>query len=146
MLPEFFNDPTLARFLTALAVIAAGLLAYRLVGYVTLARARSRFAIIEPQIQGTPVLLYFTTPTCAPCKTVQRPAIRRLQEMTGDHLQVVEIDASAQPDLASQWGVMSVPTTFIIDASGAPRHINYGVASTEKLLQQFRNVLESTRD
>jgi len=49
---------------------------------------------------------------------------------------VIEIDAAEQPDLAVQWGVMSVPTTFVLDAAGAPRFVNHGVTPTEKLLRQ----------
>ena len=134
-------DPILLRLMAAVAVIAAGLLVYRLVGRVMLIRARSNSAVIGSSTHGKPVLLYFTTPTCAPCKTVQRPAIQRLQEIAGSRLEVVEIDASAQPDLASQWGVWSVPTTFLIDSSGRPRHVNNGATSAEKLLRQFENIL-----
>ena len=90
---------------------------------------------------GVPVLLYFTTPTCAPCKTVQRPAIERLQERIGEGLEVVEVDASSQPELASQWGVLSVPTTFIIDAQGNPRYVNHGVAPLDKLQRQFAEII-----
>jgi len=52
-------------------------------------------------------------------------------------LHVVEIDATEQPELASRWGVMSVPTTFVIDPSGALRHVNHGVARAEQLLMQI---------
>jgi thioredoxin-like negative regulator of GroEL len=87
-----------------------------------------------------PALLYFTSPTCAPCKTVQRPAIQKLKERVGDRIQVIEIDATAQPEIARQWGVLSVPTTFVLDAQGQPRHINHGVATVDKLLGQFSNL------
>jgi len=53
---------------------------------------------------------------------------------------VIEVDAEARPDLANYWGVLSVPTTFIIDARGEPRRVNHGVASTDKLLGQLEEV------
>ena len=53
---------------------------------------------------------------------------------------MIEVDASARPDLASHWGVMSVPTTFLIDASRRPRHVNHGVATVDKLLKQFNDL------
>jgi protein-disulfide isomerase-like protein with CxxC motif len=40
--------------------------------------------------------------------------------------------------LANEWGVMSVPTTFILDKDGRPRQINHGVARAEKLLAQLK--------
>jgi len=57
-----------------------------------------------------------------------------------DTIQVIEVDASVQPELANYWGVLSVPTTFIIDSRGRPRRVNHGVASAEKLLNQIEEV------
>jgi thioredoxin-like negative regulator of GroEL len=129
------------RLFLALVIAGTGLGFYWLVNHVILARAHSRNLGADIGQRGTPVLLYFTTPTCAPCKTMQRPAIQHLQEQVGARLQVVEVDASARPDLASQWGVLSVPTTFILDARGAPRHVNHGVATTDKLRQQIQDII-----
>ncbi len=128
------------RLLWAAAIIAAGVGLYTLVNRLILSRDHSRSAGLESTRRGAPVLLYFTTPTCAPCKTVQRPAIQRLSETLGDRLQVVEIDATVQPEVASQWGVLSVPTTFVIDARGQARFVNHGVASAEKLLKQIHDL------
>ena len=127
----------LGRLLLTLAIIGGGISLYGLVSRWSLFRARNKTLGLESVQAGLPVLLYFTTPTCAPCKTMQRPAIQRLSEQLGDRLQVVEIDASARPEVASHWGVMSVPTTFFIDASRQPRHVNHGVATLDKLLKQF---------
>ena len=131
----------LYRLLTAVGVVLASLILYRAINSLTLRRARVRVSGLERLRLGVPVLLYFTTPTCAPCKTVQRPAIQRLQERIGEHLEVVEVDASSQPEIASQWGVLSVPTTFIIDAQGNPRYVNHGVAPLDKLQRQFAEII-----
>jgi thioredoxin-like negative regulator of GroEL len=128
------------RLLWAAAIIGAGVGLYALVNRLILSRDHSRSAGLESTRRGAPVLLYFTTPTCAPCKTVQRPAIQRLSETLGDRLQVVEIDATVQPEVANQWGVLSVPTTFVIDARGQARFVNHGVASAEKLLKQIKEL------
>jgi thiol-disulfide isomerase/thioredoxin len=86
------------------------------------------------------VIVYFTTPDCAPCKTIQRPALNQLSIEMGDKLQVIEIDAIQQPELAKKWGVLSVPTTFLLDARGEARYVNNGVARVEKLMEQLQSL------
>jgi thiol-disulfide isomerase/thioredoxin len=136
MIPE-----VLTRLLIAAAVIGSGLLGYWLLQRISLRRAATRVLGLSEYRTGRPAILYFTTPTCAPCKTVQRPAIQSLKDRWGGALQVFEIDATRQPDLADAWGVLSVPTTFIIDPHGQPRHINHGVATAEKLYSQLREII-----
>jgi thiol-disulfide isomerase/thioredoxin len=92
--------------------------------------------------KGKPVILYFTTPNCAPCKTIQRPVIERIQAQHGESLEVVEIDASTETDMAGRWGVMSVPTTFVIDPQGRPRYVNHGVTTAKKLANQVEELLQ----
>jgi hypothetical protein len=53
---------------------------------------------------------------------------------------VVEIDAYERPDLAKVWGVMSVPTTFLLDAHGEARYVNNGVARANKLMEQIQTL------
>jgi len=131
------HDVILLRFLWAAAIIAAGIILFNLANRWILSRAGRQPVLAGLARAGIPTLLYFTTPTCAPCKTIQRPAIDRLKELAGDRLQVVEIDAASQPEIARQWGVLSVPTTFILDAQGHPRHVNHGVTPVDKLLKEF---------
>jgi len=128
------------RFVWAVGVIGFGLAMYVLTSYLVLRRARVKNVSASLFASGKPAVLYFTTPTCAPCKTIQRPAIQRLHECMGDQLQIVEIDATARPEVADEWGVLSVPTTFIIDAKGLPRHVNHGVATADKLWRQIRSL------
>lgn len=132
----------LLRFGAAILMIVIGVLAYRLwtqARLVMLRRTkRARFAGIDAVREGVPAILYFTTPDCLPCKTVQGPSIETLQAQFGERLQIVKVDASERIDLADAWGILSVPTTFIIDAQGQPRHVNNGVASAAKLRQQLR--------
>ena len=128
------------RALWALVIAGALTGVYWLVNKVLISRARGKRLGLESIQPGVPAILYFTTPTCVPCRTVQRPALARLVERLGESVQVVEIDASAQPELANYWGVLSVPTTFIIDSRGRPRRINHGIASVEKLGGQIEEV------
>jgi thiol-disulfide isomerase/thioredoxin len=127
----------LQRLLIAAAISGLGVVVYILVNRVTLRRAESKVARFQSYRSGLPALVYFTTPTCAPCKTVQRPAIEQLTGRFGRWFQVIEVDASSQPDVAQEWGVLSVPTTFVIDASGKPRYVNHGVTNAATLIKQL---------
>jgi thiol-disulfide isomerase/thioredoxin len=136
------NHEIVSRLIGAVVIIGMALTAFWLINQFVLARAATKSrhgGLLHP---GIPAILYFTTPDCIPCKTIQRPAIDKLKYLFGETLEVVEVDALDRPELASQWGVMSVPTTFIIDASGQPRHVNHGVTTTDKLLIQLKGIVQ----
>ena len=97
----------------------------------------SRLNGLEAFRAGVPGILYFTTPDCQVCLTTQKPALRRLEAELGEGVQIIEVDASQRPELADYWGVLSVPTTFIIDGNGQPQHINHGLTSKDKLKAQL---------
>jgi thiol-disulfide isomerase/thioredoxin len=128
------------RFGLAIVIIGLGAFAYWLVNQRLLIRARNNVFTLFNTLPNKPVLVYFTTPDCAPCKTIQRPAINRVSHALGEELEVVEIDATERPDLAKAWGVMSVPTTFVLDTRGEARFVNNGVARAEKLLEQLKTL------
>jgi len=134
------NSEILIRLVAALGIIGLGLFAYWCVNQRLLLRAQNNVLSLFSKLPNKPVIVYFTTPDCVPCKTVQRPALRQLSGLMGDKLEVVEIDAAKRPDLAKQWGVMSVPTTFLLDARGAARYVNNGVARVEKLMEQLQTL------
>jgi thiol-disulfide isomerase/thioredoxin len=133
----------LTRLGIALVIVLGGVLFYWAATKLRLSLLRRRaksgghFGGLELR-PGVPAILYFTTPDCAPCRTVQGPAIEALSEQLGERLQVIKIDASEQMALADYWGVLTVPTTFIIDAQGRPRHVNNGVIPAVRLRQQLR--------
>lgn len=130
----------LLRFVYTLGIIFLGLGIYWLVNLRLLARAKNNLSSLLNPLPNKPVIVYFTTPDCAPCKTVQRPALEKLRNMLGEKLHVVEIDATERPDLAKTWGVMSVPTTFLLDSRGEARFVNNGVTRAEKLMEQIQTL------
>ena len=134
-----------SRVIWAFAIIVLGMFAYWLLNRIVLRRVGRKTLGLESFQFGRPGILYFTTPGCAPCKTVQQPALRELQEWLGDGLQVIKVDAVQSPNLANYWGVLSVPTTFIIDSQGRPRCVNHGVARADKLLRQLENIEGQTQ-
>lgn len=130
----------LLRFVLAIGIIMAGVTAYWLVNQRLLVRAKNNIFTLFDALPNKPVIVYFTTPDCAPCKTIQRPALDQIKTLLGEKLQVIEIDAYERPDLAKSWGVMSVPTTFLLDARGEARYVNNGVTRAEKLMEQIQTL------
>lgn len=126
------------RFILAIGIIGLGAAAYWFLNHRLLVRAKNNVFTLFEKLPNKPVIVYFTTPDCVPCKTAQRPALDKVRTLLGEKLQVIEIDASERPDLAKRWGVMSVPTTFLLDARGEARYVNNGVARAEKLMEQIQ--------
>ena len=134
------SSDVLLRFILAIGIIGLGAAVFWFVNHRLLARAKNNIFTLFKTLPNKPVIVYFTTPDCVPCKTIQRPALDQIRSLVGEKLEVIEIDASERPDLAQRWGVMSVPTTFLLDARGEARYVNNGVARVEKLMQQVQTL------
>lgn len=133
-------EDLLVRTLVAIALTVTGVITFRSWRAAQLRQVRDA-GPTTPGLAGwrggRAAILYFTTPDCAPCRTTQRPALRRLTAEFGDAVQVIEVDASADRAVADHWGVLSVPTTFVLGEDGRPRHVNIGVTGYDRLKRQL---------
>jgi len=136
--------PLVMRLGIALAVIGLCLGAYTIGTRWQTARIRQRqsaCAILGGLRPGVAAVIYFWSETCAPCKLIQTPALEQLQAELGEgRVQIVSINALEQPDIADEWGVLGLPTTFIIDRAGEPRRVNHGVVRVEQLRGQIETL------
>ncbi len=98
-------------------------------------------AVLSRLQPGIPAIVYFTTPNCIPCKTQQQPALAELATELGQEIQIVQVDATQEMEVADLWGVMSAPTTFVVDSQGKTRSVNHGVATSNKLKQQLNAIV-----
>lgn len=87
---------------------------------------------------GKPTVLYFTTTACAQCRLQQAPILAQLQNKVD--VAVHKLDAIEQEALAQLYGIMTVPTTVVLDAQLRPVAINHGVAPLHKLQGQVAGV------
>ena len=132
------------RVVVAVLLLAVGFVVYGGLRRYQVRRVASNAStdpILRDLKPNIPTIVYFTTPTCVPCRTQQQPALMLLQrELGDDHIQIVEIDATEHPDAADRWGVFCAPTTFLLDARGEPREVNHGVADADKLKRQLQAI------
>lgn len=133
------------RLLIAVAIGASFMLALALARAWLRRRDRRVFARVRAATGGAaagdaaagmPRLLYFTTQSCVVCRVQQEPAIALLREHVAD-LIVDRHDAVADRELASAYGVLSVPTTAVFDRAGQLVTINRGFAPAAALFAQI---------
>jgi thioredoxin-related protein len=55
----------------------------------------------------------------------------------GKAIQILDIDVSTQPELAERYGVLSLPTIFVLDRTGAPMKVNHGFVASGELQRQL---------
>jgi small redox-active disulfide protein 1 len=80
----------------------------------------------------------FTSPGCANCSLVKKLLEELTNELKGD-ITVEEVDITAEPTRAAQYGVMSVPAVAIngiLKFIGVPKREELKKAITEELEDQ----------
>ncbi len=66
----------------------------------------------EVMMSEKPVLVDFWAPWCGPCRMVM-PLVEEIAEERDD-VKVVKINVDEEPELASQFQVMSIPTLMVV--------------------------------
>jgi thioredoxin 1 len=128
-------------------MIAAGIaalfgllrLAFRAYGASRLDRATEALTpdlLAKLGLKSRPGIVYFWTETCGQCRTMQAPALDRVTEAL-PQVEVVSINAVERWKVASRFGVLTVPTTAVIDGAGSLRAVNHGYADVETLRSQL---------
>ncbi len=78
-------------------------------------------------------LIDFHADWCGPCKT-QDPIIEELEEEYGDSVSFEYIDVDAEPDVANEYQVRSIPTVVVENDDGIVERF-VGVTQRETLAE-----------
>jgi thioredoxin len=84
--------------------------------------------IIDSQFQGevlgapVPVLVDFWAPWCGPCRMVAPVLEEVARDYTGK-IKVVKLNVDENPDAASRFGIMSIPTMILFKEGSAVEKI-----------------------
>nr|WP_040714334.1 thioredoxin [Paenibacillus curdlanolyticus] len=84
-------------------------------------------------------LVDFWAPWCGPCK-MQLPIVEELAGELAGQATIAKINVDEQPELASQFGVMSIPT-LILFKDGQPIDKLVGLQSKDALKTKIQNNL-----
>ena len=82
-----------------------------------------------------PVLIDFWAPWCGPCRMLS-PTISEIAEEYGDKVKVCKVNVDEQGELASTFGVMSIPTLVVIKEGKIVNSVT-GVRPKDQIISMF---------
>lgn len=92
----------------------------------------------KQSIENGVALVDFWAPWCGPCK-MQLPIVEELSDELQGQAVIGKINVDDQPELASQFGVMSIPT-LILFKDGQPVDKMVGLQAKDTLKAKIANV------
>lgn len=136
------------RFVILLVVVAVAGLAY---GLWRLWQQR-RLALLAardfpPELLGLTDreranVLYFTTESCVQCRLQQAPILSQLSAQAD--VAIHKLDAIEREELARFYGIMTVPTTIVLDRRLRPVAVNHGLVPLPRLQAQLSSVMQGS--
>jgi thiol-disulfide isomerase/thioredoxin len=99
------------------------------------------------EASNMPTIVYFWSTGCPVCKLTQRPILDGIMAEYGrEGLAFAAYDVEEAPAVAKEWGVRTLPTTFLLDSTGTIRHVNNGLAVTENLRRQLEPMISPAHE
>lgn len=85
-----------------------------------------------------PVLVDFWAPWCAPCRAIA-PVVEAAAESYADKLKVVKVNVDDSPEVATKYGIRSIPTLMIFKG-GEPAETMVGYLSEDDLKRRLDTI------
>lgn len=86
-----------------------------------------------------PVVVDFYATWCGPCKMLS-PLLEQIATEYAEKIEVGKLDVDAHPEIAQQYGVMSMPTLLMFENGQVTKQL-IGYRPKNQLLEDFSEVL-----
>jgi thioredoxin 1 len=87
-------------------------------------------------------VIKFSAAWCGPCKTMKPIYEKFAEAVSGNGIDVIDLDVDANSEEAMEYGVRSIPLTVFVKDGKVVDKIS-GVASTDALLLKYKEVYQN---